>query len=257
MNNESYDFEDRKYINPTLSRDEQLAFVDKFRGIQQQDMNKIARDTHNLGTDVPSIEGGLSGSEGMWANQYVNPKVDSMVSGLRATAQAQALNDVLSNYQSQMQKRYNDAYRAAQLRGNAGSGDGTGSNGDDDEEIDYKPSDNATPDSQDNIDTVSSHTGTKQYSNPNAPEGSLPSIAGGQLPSSGGAVYYLVSPDGKKTQIVVNKNMSGTYMDTPVQSVGGSDNIANYLSNYIKRGYQIQLKGGQNITPTYRITMGL
>lgn len=139
MNNESYDFEDRKYINPTLSRDEQLAFVDKFRGIQQQDMNKIARDTHNLGTDVPSIEGGLSGSEGMWANQYVNPRVDSMVSGLQATAQAQALNDVLNNYQSQMKKRYNDAYRAAQLRGNGG-----GNTGDDDSkegEVDYSASD--------------------------------------------------------------------------------------------------------------------
>ena len=143
MNNESYDFEDRKYVNPTLSRDEQLSFVDNFRNMQQANMNQIVRDTHNLGTDVPSNLGGLSGSEGLWNASYVTPKVNSMISGLRATAQAKALNDVLSNYQEQMKKRYNDAYMAAQKRSSGGDGGG-GNNDDDDIEIDYKTPDTAT-----------------------------------------------------------------------------------------------------------------
>ena len=116
MDNETYTFEDRMYVNPTTSRDEQLRFVDNLRAIQAEDAARIARDTHNLGTDVTSNLGGLNGSEGVWSRQHVDPQVNSMVAGLRATAQAQALNDVLSNMQSQAKERYNKAYRAAQRR---------------------------------------------------------------------------------------------------------------------------------------------
>ena len=241
MNNESYDFEDRKYVNPTLSRDEQLSFVDNFRNMQQSNMNQIARDTHNLGTDVPSNLGGLTGSERLWNASYVAPKVNSMISGLRATAQAKALNDVLGNYQEQMKKRYNDAYMAA---------------------IDYTANDAEAPNSQGNIDTVTKHNGPRVYTNPNAPEGSLPDItSGGKLPSSGGVAYYLVAPDGSRSQIVITKNMSGVSMDAfngeePMYSIGGSENIRNRLSDLISRGYRIQ-RGKQDITSTYGITMGL
>lgn len=116
MDNETYTFEDRMYVNPTTSRDEQLRFVDNLRAIQAEDAARIARDTHNLGTDVTSNLGGLNGSEGIWSQQHVNPQVNSMVASLRATAQAQALNDVLSNMQNQAKERYNRAYRAAQRR---------------------------------------------------------------------------------------------------------------------------------------------
>ena len=116
MDNETYTFEDRMYVNPTTSRDEQLRFVDNLRAIQAEDAARIARDTHNLGTDVTSNLGGLNGSEGIWSQQYVDPQVNSMVASLRATAQAQALNDVLSNMQNQAKERYNRAYRAAQRR---------------------------------------------------------------------------------------------------------------------------------------------
>ena len=147
MNNESYDFEDRKYVNPTLSRDEQLSFVDRLRNVQQNDVEKIARDTHNLGTDVPSTEGGLSGSERLWNAQYVTPKVNSMVSGLEAAAQASALTNVLSNYSAQMEQRYNEAYRAAEKRKDAQDNDNDsgssdkkkGAEGDDD--VNYEKSD--------------------------------------------------------------------------------------------------------------------
>lgn len=130
MNNESYDFEDRKYVNPTLSRDEQLAFVDNLRNVQQNDMAKIVQDTHNLGSDLPSNEGGLTGSEGLWNAQYVDPKVNEMVSSLKSAAQAQALNNILTNHQDQWQQRYNEAYRAAEKRKEALDYDkgGNGSN---------------------------------------------------------------------------------------------------------------------------------
>ena len=116
MDKETYTFEDRMYVNPTTSRDEQLRFVDNLRAIQAEDAARIARDTHNLGTDVTSNLGGLNGSEGIWSQQHVDPQVNSMVASLRATAQAQALNDVLSNMQNQAKERYNRAYRAAQRR---------------------------------------------------------------------------------------------------------------------------------------------
>ena len=111
MNNESYDFEERKYINPTVSRDEQLGFIDRLRNVEAKGMSQIARDTHALGTDVPSNLGGLTGSAGLWNRMYVAPRMNTMVSGLRATAQAQALSDVLANYQNQMKQRYAKAYR--------------------------------------------------------------------------------------------------------------------------------------------------
>lgn len=261
MNNESYDFEDRKYVNPTLSRDEQLSFVDNFRNMQQSNMNQIARDTHNLGTDVPSNLGGLTGSERLWNASYVAPKVNSMVSGLRATAQAKALNDVLGNYQEQMKKRYNDAYMAAQRRASGGDNP-SDDDDDDDDSIDYTANDTEAPNSQGNIDTVTKRNGPRAYTNPNAPESSLPDItSGGKLPSSGGAAYYLVAPDGSRSQIVITKNMSGVSMDAfngeePMYSIGGSENIRNRLGDLISRGYRIQ-RGSQDITSTYGITMGL
>ena len=132
MNNETYDFEDRKYVNPTVSRDEQLAFIDNLRNTHNAEMQKIVQDTHNLGTDVSSNLGGLNGATGMWNQQYVEPRVNAMVSGLQATAQASALSNILSNYESQMKKRYNEAYRNAEKRknknGNSGGTDGTTGN---------------------------------------------------------------------------------------------------------------------------------
>lgn len=135
--NESYDFEDRKYINPTISRDEQLSFIDNLRNAQQADIDKIVRDTHNLGTDVPSIEGGLNGATNLWTGQYVTPKTDTIISSLKASAQAQALNDILGNAVAQMKKRYNDAYRAANARSNANKGGTTGGDDGINGEVEY------------------------------------------------------------------------------------------------------------------------
>lgn len=135
---EYYDFEDRRYVNPTLSRDEQLSFIDRLREVENKDLRKIATDTHNLGTDVPSNLGGLSGigapnslgisgadtgSAGIWRNRYERPQVNSLAQNLKSTAQAAALNNVLSNLTEQYKNRYNQAKRRyAKSSGGSSSG---------------------------------------------------------------------------------------------------------------------------------------
>lgn len=116
---EFYEYEDRAYIKPTLSSGEQEAFIDNLRNIQGQNNAQIAQQTYNLGTDVPSNLGGLGGGESYFMSRYQTPQVDEMVSTLKAAAQAQALNDVMSNYQAQLKQRYNNAYRKAQKRSRA------------------------------------------------------------------------------------------------------------------------------------------
>lgn len=135
---ETYNFEDRVYIEPTVSRDEQLGFIDRLREIENKDLQKIATDTHNLGTDVPSNLGGLSaigtpnslgisgadtGSAGIWRNRYERPQVNALVQGLKATAQASALNDAMNNMLGQWKNRYNQAARRYNKSGGSNSAD--------------------------------------------------------------------------------------------------------------------------------------
>lgn len=114
--NETYDFESRTYINPQVSLDEQNAFVDNLRNVQKTNNDQINMQTYNLGTAVPSSVGGLTGANSYFSSRYQTPQTNSLAANLRATAQAKALNDVLANEQAKMQKRYNDAYHASQIR---------------------------------------------------------------------------------------------------------------------------------------------
>lgn len=115
-NNEFYTYEDRAYINPTLSSGEQEKFIDNLRDIQSQNTAQIAEQTYNLGTQVPSNLGGLGGGESYFTSRYQVPQATEMAQSLKATAQAQALNDVMANYQDQLQNRYKQAYRKYQSR---------------------------------------------------------------------------------------------------------------------------------------------
>lgn len=116
-------FEDQAYINPKLSSGEQMAFIDKFRDIQNQNNQQIATDTYNLGKALPSNLGGLGGGESYFNARYQNDQVDDMVANLKTAAQAQELNDVMSNYQNQLKKRYSNAQRAYnRRRSSSGSG---------------------------------------------------------------------------------------------------------------------------------------
>lgn len=123
----SYTENDRRYINPQVSLDEQNAFIDNLRNMQQTDTAQITQDTHNLGTDLPSNLGGLGGGTNYFKSRYQTPQTNSMISDLRATAQANALSTLMNNEISKAKKRYNDAYRAAKKRSGGSGGGGGGS----------------------------------------------------------------------------------------------------------------------------------
>lgn len=113
MNNtdEYYTVNDRQYLNPNVPLKESNDFIQKLRDTQTADTNRINTETHNLGTNVPSNLGGLGGAESVWKNRYQDPQTNSMISGLKSTAQAQALNTTLNNLMSQKQKEYSDLYK--------------------------------------------------------------------------------------------------------------------------------------------------
>lgn len=131
--NEYYSFENRNYINPQVSLDEQNRFIDNLRNVQAQKNQQIATQTYNLGSALPSNLGGLIGGGGYWKSRYQTPQTNTLVNDLRTAAQSKALSDVLANEQAKMQKRYNAAYRASQIRGSNGGG---GNNEKDPENID-------------------------------------------------------------------------------------------------------------------------
>ena len=222
---ESFEFEDRRYLDPTLSRDEQLGFIDRLREIEQKDLQKIATDTHNLGTDVASNLGGLSGtgrpnslgvsgadtgSAGIWRNRFEKPQVNALVEGLRATAQASALNTAWNNALNQYKNRYNKAYAEATKAQNGLTGDDPGF------DVDYG----------DDYE--------KLLMAGNAPEGW----------TSGS--FRVIGPDGKEHSIIdVRVDDQGRIggVDTPMQSYGGyndydqSNPAKAYLDDLISKGY--------------------
>ena len=112
---EILEFEDRAYVSPTISRDEQMDFIDNYRNVLQNNVQRINTQTHNLGTDVPSNLGGLTGADATFENRYVTPQANQAVAELRAKAQGEALTQALNNLKSQMNKRYKDAYRKARI----------------------------------------------------------------------------------------------------------------------------------------------
>ena len=121
--NEYLKVNDRYYVNPQLSVDESEQFLEKLKTAQAEGNARIAQQTHNLGTDVPSSMGGLTGSGGIWRQRYQNPQISSMVADLKATAQAQALNETMSNLLAQKQQEYKNAYRSAYKKAAKKSGD--------------------------------------------------------------------------------------------------------------------------------------
>lgn len=113
---------DRAYVNPTASSGEQMDFISTLRDSVGRDNVQIASQTEALRTDVPSSLGGLTGSEGYFAQRYQTAPIEAQVNTLKATAQAKALNDLLTNYKNQAANRYNQAYRNYQKRNSSVGG---------------------------------------------------------------------------------------------------------------------------------------
>ena len=121
---EYYDFEDRRYVNPTLSRDEQLGFVNTLRDTVGRNTAQINAQTQALGSNLPSIQGGLTGTNSYFKQRYQTIPLETQVNTLKATAQAKALNDLFTNYQNQAANRYQQAYRKASARASSSGGGG-------------------------------------------------------------------------------------------------------------------------------------
>lgn len=116
--NEYYEEEGKYYANPQLGLDETSQFLESFEAARQRENDRIAQETHALGTDVPSSMGGLSGSGGVWRQRYQNPQVAKMITDLDAEMQGQALSTALSNDLDKWQEKYNQAKRAYNKRQN-------------------------------------------------------------------------------------------------------------------------------------------
>ena len=166
---EFYTYEDRAYVSPTISRDEQLGFVDTLRDVVNQGNEQITTQTKQLGTNVQPSRGGLTGSEGYFQQRYQTTPIEYQANTLKATAQAKALNDLMSNYAAQAKNRYQQAYRKAAKKG---SGDPT-SNPDDNDPF--------TPDP---IEDGEKYTG-------------LGSITGDSSDSTGDGSIFSPDPEGK------------------------------------------------------------
>ena len=217
--NEFYKFEDRAYINPTLSSGEQEAFITNLRDVQSQNNQKIASDTHNLGTDVPSNLGGLGGGESYFDSRYQTPQVNEMVDTLKSAAQAQALNDVMSNYQNQLQNRYKQAYRKYQKRQRARQSSASGSG--------TKLPSSGTPDNPVDTKTTDIPVDKRKY-------GSAMSDPSFQYSMT----QYMYSPTGEMITEYNNPKTGKTYKfigDSLVQNGKKSTLLGNFYMNYLSR----------------------
>lgn len=114
--NEYTEVEGRVYSNPQVGLDETNTFIDNLRATQGQQNQEITQQTQRLGTDVPTILGGLTGADSYFTSRYQIPQTNANVANLRATAQAAALNEVLANEQAIWKNRYQNAYRNYQKR---------------------------------------------------------------------------------------------------------------------------------------------
>lgn len=118
----SYEYEGRRFLNPQVSLDEQNAFINNLRGLQAQDNAQIARQTHALGSQVPSNLGGLTGGSGYFKARYQTPQTNQAISELRTVAQAQALSSILQNELNKEKNAYYKAKRNYNEKSSSGGG---------------------------------------------------------------------------------------------------------------------------------------
>lgn len=183
-----------------------------------------------------------------------------MVANLRATAQAQALNDAMNNALAQAKQRYNNAYKAAQRRSGATGLTGPGStpqdtDGDGDVDL-VSPGDSVLD--PNGVDSVTKKRGGGQHNNAIDSLNSYAGMTGGgQLPNSSTGTYYLQAPNGNRSWIVVRNGLNGPGIDTPMVSMHGSDNIRNYIGSRLRQGYKVVDGKGNDLSSRYILLWGL
>lgn len=111
-----FEVDSRQYVNPQTGLDERLSFIDTLRDVTAQNTAQINQNTYNLGSQVPSNVGGLTGSEGLWKAQYQTPQLNAQVANLRATAQQNALNQAMQNVSDIESNKLKQAWRGYYAR---------------------------------------------------------------------------------------------------------------------------------------------
>lgn len=237
----SYQEEDRRYIDPNVSLNEQNAFIQNLRDTQVQRNAQIAQQTHNLGTDVPSNLGGLTGSEAYFNARYQTPQTNSMIADLKTTAQAQALSEALNNELAKAKQRYTNAYRAAQKRSGNNTTTPTDTTGDAD--IEYIAND---------------PVGTQYRLEKAGTEGVLPEAGATSLNTR---EYYILDKNGGRTPIRVYGSGSSIGLQTPTIEMDDKDAINNYIQEKIKEGGKVMARDNNgkvtDISSGYRIQWGI
>lgn len=126
--NEYKEAEDRRHLNPNLQVDAANTFIDNLRSNQQANNAQITMQAKNLGTQVPSNLGGLTGGDGYFTSRYQTPQTNAATQNLRTAALLAAMNQAGKNELAMWQKRQQDAYRAYQKRQNDKTNTTTGDN---------------------------------------------------------------------------------------------------------------------------------
>lgn len=228
--NEYTEFENRKYLSPQVALDETNTFIDNLRNTQQANNQQIRMDTYNLGTRVPSNLGGLTGAGSYFTSRYQVPQTNVAVSDLRATAQANALNQVLQNEQNKWKKRYQDAYNAYQKRAwdssNSAGGSSAGTSGEE---------------------------GDVAFEGSETIEGTVPGISGGQVVAN-----IVPGEDGEEstisgyTYVPYGQDYKVNYVTKPTtysSYIGTGANITkNYKNNEGRWVLEYRLPSGKTVT---------
>ena len=251
MNLDDYSYieDDRRYVNPQVSLDEQNAFINNLRNIQGQNTAEIQDQTYALGTRIPSNLGGLSGAGSYFSSRYQTPKVNSTVAGLRSVAQAQALTTALQNDIQKAQKTYDELYRKYQLNGGGTGGTGgTGGAGGGNTvegEVGYEApkDDDVDPNS---TDTVEKKTGWSGYD-----------YADDMLAKEG---YYYVDANNNRYDFTLRKE--GLFLPYGIDTFGAggvgwsSSRGIDYLRNAVMNGAHIYNPDGVDITDKFEKEFG-
>ena len=221
---ETTEFENRTYVDPNVALNESLGFIDNLKAVQAQNNQQIKDQTYNLGTSVPSQMGGLLGADSYFTSRYQTPQTVALVNDLRATAQAQALNDALKSEQSKWRNRYNVAYRNTRRRArNSGGGGGGGLLPDDQAEDKLK------------INTKPSTGGDKITINENPNTGTNDLIQIDDLTYSLGGVELIPAPT--SFMALSNQGMSlGVWPDGSRMTEGSTYTTGGKTYTYVKAG---------------------
>ena len=238
--NEYTTFEERVYGNPNLQVDETNTFIDKLRETQRQNNAEINTQTRDLGTQVPSNLGGLTGGQGYWTSRYQTPQTNSAVATLKEAARAAALKEALANEKAVWDKRYKDAYRAYQKR--QSNNQNTGTTGQTVGGVDYKEDPNSP------TETFSLPTTDLNYN-------SLGDFIAGK-----GAETISYTVDGDTYYANVHRQTGFgtdryTGMDTSEGLSYEGQHALDYLNKVVANGGKIYSADGEEITP-YRALTG-